>query len=199
MCDLSFNSAFPLLKSVFMELDEAIRGRRSVRSYIDRPVSLGLVREVLEAATWAPSAKNGQQWRFTVLTGAAKRRLTDLFRSELQALSEKIGAERMGSSFASCRVMKQASVLIMVWNINERGWATEEHSVAAAIQNMLLKAHSLGLGTLWIGDIYYALDSLTRHLGKPWKLVAAIALGWPAKTPKPPPRLTVDQVTEFLR
>jgi len=86
----------------------------------------------------------------------------------------------------------------MVWNAGERGWDSEVHSVAAAIQNMLLKAHSLGLGSLWIADIYYAREPLEKHLGKPWKLMAAVTLGWPTSIPQPPPRKLVDEVTEFL-
>lgn len=181
-----------------MELDEAIRGRRSVRSYTDQPVPREMVREVLEAGTWAPSAKNGQQWRFTVLEGGAKRGLTDLFRSELEALEGKIGREELGSSPWSCGIMEEAPVLVMVWNAGEHGWESEAHSVAAAIQNMLLKAHGLGLGSLWIADTYYALEPLAEHLGKPWRIMAAVTLGWPASTPKPPRKKTVDEVSEFL-
>jgi nitroreductase len=70
--------------------------------------------------------------------------------------------------------------------------------VAAAIQNMLLKATAMGLGSLWICDIYYASEALTKHLHKTWKLVAAVALGWPAETPKPKPRKPLDEVSEFL-
>jgi hypothetical protein len=62
---------------------------------------------------------------------------------------------------------------------------------ARAIQNMLLKAYSLGLGTVCIGDIFYATELLTRHLNKPWRLVAAVALGWPASAPEPRPRKSV--------
>jgi nitroreductase len=181
-----------------MELDEVIKSRRSIRRYKDQPVSVDLVREVLEAGTWAPSAKNGQQWRFTVLTGEAKRALTDLFRRKLEVLSGKITRRNIGSSFSSCRIMEEAPVLIVVWNAGEMGWETEIHSVAAAVQNMLLKAHALGLGTCWIGDIFYASYALKKHLGKPWKLTAAVALGWPAEEPKPRPRKSVDEVTEFL-
>jgi nitroreductase len=179
------------------ELDEALKGRRSIRHYLDKNVPNDLVRQVIEAATFAPSAKNGQQWRFTVLTGEAKHALTDLFRHELENLSKKIGNAKMGSSLSSCSIMEQAPVVIMVWNAGERGWETEIHSVAAAIQNMLLKAYSLGLGSLWIGDIFYCTKALQQHLEKPWKLTAAIALGWPAETPEPRPRKTVDEVTEF--
>jgi len=77
-------------------------------------------------------------------------------------------------------------------------WPIEEHSVAAAVQNMLLKAHSLRLGSLWIADVYYALDALAKHLGKKWKLIAAVATGWPAETPKPRSKLTIDEVAEFM-
>jgi nitroreductase len=63
---------------------------------------------------------------------------------------------------------------------------------------MLLKAHSLGLGTLWIGDVFYARDALENYLDKHRRLTAAVALGWPAETPKPRPRKTIEEVAEFL-
>jgi len=181
-----------------MDLDQALKGRRSIRKYLNRNVSEELIRQVIEAATFAPSAKNGQQWRFTVLMGNSKRDLTDVFRRELEVVSRRIGRRHMGSSFESCSIMEQVPVVIMVWNAGTMGWETEIHSVAAAIQNMLLKAYSLGLGTLWIGDIFYAIEALKNHLNKPWKPIAAVALGWAANHPEPPPRKSVDDVTEFL-
>jgi nitroreductase len=157
-----------------------------------------LIRDIIEAGTWAPSAKNGQQWRFTVLTGQAKKHLTDLFRSKLETLSSIRGVQWMGSSLNSCAIMEQAPVLIMVWNAGDKGWESEEHSVAAAIQNMLLKAYSIGLGSLWIADIYYAQTALTKHLNKSWKLMAAVTIGWPASPGKVPTKKTIDEVSEFL-
>ena len=181
-----------------MELDEAIKGRRSIRRYQSKNVPKELIRQVIEAATFAPSAKNCQQWRFTILAKQAKKALTDKFRHSLELVSEKIGRGRMGSSFGSCRIMEEAPVVIMVWNTAERGWDTEIHSVAAAIQNLLLKAYSFGLGTLWIGDIFYTYNELVKYFSNPWKMVAAIALGWPAEKPAPRPRLSIDEVAEFL-
>jgi nitroreductase len=63
---------------------------------------------------------------------------------------------------------------------------------------MLLKAYSVGLCSLWICDVYFAAKALTEHLGKPWRLVAAITLGWPCEVPQPKPRKSVDEVSEFL-
>jgi nitroreductase len=184
-----------------MELDEALMGRRSIRRYTDKPVSDNLVHQILEAGIWAPSAHNGQQWRFTVLTDDAKKKLITLSRSELEKLSARIGLKRMGSSFESCTAMEKAPVLIIVWNANNNRMLAESslQSVAAAIQNMLLKAYSLGLGSLWICDICDATKAITKHFNKTWKLVAAMSLGWPAEAPKPRPRKPVEEVSEFLK
>jgi nitroreductase len=176
-----------------MNIDDAIKGRRSVRTYKSDNVEEDLVRECIEAATYAPSAKNGQQWRFTVLTGDAKDKFTDLYRDELGKLDYDLG-----SSFGSCTMMEEAPVVIVVWNTNVFGWTTEVHSVSAAIQNLLLKAHALGLGTCWIGDIFYTYEAIMNYFKKPWKLLAAITLGWPDSNPGSRPRLSVDEVAEFL-
>jgi len=96
--------------------------------------------------------------------------------------------------------MEEAPVLILVWDSNEVKQLEESslQSVAAAIQNMLLKAYGIGLGSLWIRDIYYAAEALTKHLRKTWKLVAAVTLGWPAEAPQPKPKKLLDEVSEFL-
>lgn len=176
-----------------MDIDEAIKGRRSIRAYKSDYVEEGLVREIIEAATHAPSAKNGQQWRFTVLTGESKDKFTEMYRSELDKLTVDVG-----SSYGSCTMMEEAPVVIVVWNTNERGWTTEIHSVSAAIQNILLKAHALGLGTCWIGDIFYTYEAIMDYFKKPWKLLATITLGWSDVKPGPKTILSVDEVAEFL-
>jgi nitroreductase len=183
-----------------MEIDEAIKGRRSIRKYANQSVSMELIHKVLEAAIWAPSAKKGQQWRFTILTGDSKKKLTMLFRQKLQLLSAKVGIKNMGSSFSSCSIMEEAPVIIIVWNANDNKLLERSslQSVAAAIQNMLLKAYSLGLGSLWICDIYYAEDAVVKHFNKPWTLVAAVTLGWSASNSKPLPRRKTEEVSEFL-
>jgi predicted oxidoreductase (fatty acid repression mutant protein) len=103
-----------------LDLDQALKGRRSIRSYAEKEVSISLVRQVIEAGTFAPSAKNGQQWRFMVLGGKAKTDLTTVFRAQLENVSQKIGRDNMGSSFSSCAIMEQAPIIIMVWNAGER-------------------------------------------------------------------------------
>lgn len=73
--------------------------------------------------------------------------------------------------------------------------------MSAAIQNMLLEAYALGLGSLWICDVFHAYSPLRKHLGKSWQLVAAVTLGWPMEKEKrkaPPRKMSVDEVSEFL-
>ncbi len=192
MSVVSLSNYLKVLNNI-MDIDDAIKGRRSIRTYKSDEVKEELIREIIEAATYAPSAKNGQQWRFTVLTGESKDKFTDMYRTELGKVTLDVG-----SSFGSCTMMEEAPVVIMVWNTNERGWTTEVHSVSAAIQNLLLKAHALGLGTCWIGDIFYTYDEIMDYFKKPWKLLAAITVGWSDVIPGLKSILSVDEVAEFL-
>ena len=181
-----------------LELIDAIRGRKSIRRFKDRPVSMELVREVLDAANYAPSAKRGEQWRFTVLTGGSKDAFVAFFDAELDKFIEEHGVKEAGSSKNSCRIMGEAPVLVIVWNSGEHGWITEEHSVAAAIHNMLLRAYDLGLGSLWIGDVYYAYEAIRGYFGKDWKLSGAVSLGYADGEGSSFTRKTIDEVAEFL-
>lgn len=156
------------------------------------------------------------------IDGTRKDTITDLMDEALHSLAKKHGDTVMGSSLKSCSVMKNAPVLVFVWNrggftaprlnkviskVSEISPDSEKllhmadiQGVAAAIQNMLLMAHSMGLGSLWINDIYYILDELTAYFDNSWELVAAVSFGYPAESEtnkSPPPKLTVDEVTEF--
>ena len=88
--------------------------------------------------------------------------------------------------------------MVIVWNTNENGWITEEHSVAAAIQNICLRAYDLGLGSLWIGDVFYAYEETRKYFNKDWKLSGAITLGYAATEGKIPRKKSLDEVAEFI-
>jgi nitroreductase len=204
-------------------VEEAIKKRRSIRKYLDKPVSKNQINKIIEAGTYAPSGKNIQSWRFTVLTGNEKHKVIDLIDNTLQSLKEKHGIGVMGSSLNTCRIMKEAPVLVLVWDsgVNFESprlkemlkklpevWSNSEklsHSVliqgvSAAIQNMLLMAHSMGLGSLWIADIFYAYDELTAYFNSTWELVAGVSFGYPEASEmnkSPPSKLSVEDVTDY--
>ena len=107
-----------------MELMDIIQGRRSIRGYKSDAVPEETIRDVLEAGIWAPSAKNGQQWRFTVLTEKSKDDFQAWFRGELNKFVEKYGDKEIGSALWTCGVMDQAPVVVIVWNAGKNGWTT---------------------------------------------------------------------------
>jgi nitroreductase len=121
-----------------------------------------------------------------------------MFRNHVNTFIQKHGKKEAGSAPWTLEIMEKAPVVIIVWNTNEYGWITEEHSVAAAIQNICLRAHDLGLGSLWIGDVFYAYEETRRYFAKEWKLAGAIALGYPANKGRIPKKKTLDEVAEFL-
>jgi nitroreductase len=193
-----------------VETLEAIAGRRSVRRFKDTPVSDEQIREILHAATLAPSGKNRQPWRFVVVRGERRAGMMAAMRTGLQTL--KANGTDLGSGPATARVMAQAPVTIFVFNdavVLEEAVkpmtpvdiilsSVDVQSIGAAIQNLLLAAHDQGLATLWMCDVFYAYRELCAFLGETRQMVAAIAVGYPAEAPAARPRKAVDEVTRWV-
>lgn len=147
-----------------MDLLEGIYTRRSVRDYTDQPVSREQVLEIIKAGSWAPSGLNNQPWRFVIVRDKAKR-------GELAKLT------RYG------RIIEAAPVSIVIFIDRTAMYHdTKDHqAIGACLQNMLLAAHALGLGAVWLGEILKSdaevrdLLGLSDHL----ELMAVIALGHP--------------------
>ena len=195
-------------KGIDMDAMECLFTRRSVRRFHPDPVPEKALEQMLRAAAYAPSAKNTQSWRFVVLRDKARDGIIDLLEERARDLEGRIH-----SAAGSVRAMREAPLLITVHNTGalvrmmrvakDRGGAegdrervrsllreAEIQGVSAAIQNMLLAAHALGLGGLWIGDVHYAREEIESALSAhcPHPLVAAVALGYPAQKPRQPER-----------
>jgi nitroreductase len=145
---------------------DAIAARRSIRRFRDEPVSDEDLRTILAAAVQAPSGKNAQPWRFVVVQGEHRAEMVRLMR---QGIARQEGLGRgVGSAVGSARIMEQAPVTVFVLNASglhpwlahsvgeSFGNLVDVQSVGAAIQNMLLAAQDLGLGSLWICDVFFA-------------------------------------------
>jgi nitroreductase len=191
-----------------MKIGEAIVQRRSVRKYKAEPLSRELIGQALEAATQAPSGKNAQPWEFIVLEGEDKAKIAEMMVSGAEQL-EAMG-NKSGSAKRSAGIIQEAPAVIMVYNprqnkadkanpVQEVMWSVDTQSVGAAIQNLLLKAVELGLGSLWICDIFVAEEQISAWLGREGGLMAAVALGWPAEEPIPRPRKSWQEVTHWGR
>jgi len=189
-----------------MNTIEAIHARRSIRKFKDQKVEKGLIEKILKATIKAPSGKNKQPWEFVVLRGAAKDELVAVVQQAIEELEEaKIDT---GSSEFTVRSMQQAPVLILVFNTGEATSSSkgpvkhyidlvDVQSIGGAIQTMLLAAEELGLGTLWICDVFYADNQIREYLKTRSQLIAAVSIGHKDEYPDARPRKELEEVVEW--
>ncbi len=166
-----------------MDLMDAVRGRRSVRRFLDRPVEEKL-QAVLEAGRLAPSARNMQDWRFIVVRDKAIRlRLAEAARKQAFVGQAPVVIAACGTSDLVMTCGQPAYVV----------------DVAIAVDHMTLAAYSLGLGTCWIGAFYE--DQVKEILGVPdqVRVVALLPLGYPAESPRSTPRKSLVDVVAYER
>ncbi|HIC92536.1 MAG TPA: nitroreductase [Syntrophaceae bacterium] len=191
-----------------MDIIEAINGRKSIRAFKNDPVDKTLITKILEAAIKAPSAINQQPWHLVVVTGEAKERLAsailreykekgmvhELVKEELPKKYErrtqelftqiKTYLDEMGQDMSyilegSCRFY-DAPVAIMV-TMDKALYPSRLLEIGAAMENLMLAAHSMGLGTCPIGFILRYEEAIREELGIPnhMEVVLGIALGYP--------------------
>jgi F420 biosynthesis protein FbiB-like protein len=189
---------------IMVSVDDAIMRRRSVRKLQSCTVPDVVLEQVLLAAGWAPSAHNAQPWRFIVLVDPQlKRRLAEAMANAWAADMAKDGSTVAPETF-KLRVERFATAptlvlacLSMEGMIEfpdverqrcERDLAVQ--SLAAALQNLLLTAHSLGLGACWFCAPVFCKGTVREVLEIPDEVEpeALIALGYPAEEPPFPPR-----------
>jgi nitroreductase len=152
-----------------VDILDIIKSRRSIRKFEGREVPEEHLEKVLEAGRWAPSGLNNQPWRFAVIRDKTTR-------EEISGLTHYSG------------VVKAADVLIAVFMDSASGYhrVKDAQSIGACMQNMLLEAHALDLGAVWLGEIIRSDEQIRRllGLGAELELMAVIALGYPAESPK---------------
>jgi nitroreductase len=170
-----------------MELFEAIRGRRSVRSYGKGDLPQNDLKQILEAAICAPSAGNLQSWEFVVVRDNEGKR----------ALAE--------AAYGQDFITKAPVVIVACANrtrsasrYRERGRSLYSiQDTAAAIQNILLAAYALGYGSCWVGAFDEERAARIVHAPPEAGPVAIIPVGRPAESPEARSRLSLDKVAHF--
>jgi len=169
-----------------MLLKDAIRTRRSIGKVKADPVDKALIEELIEAATWAPNHHGTEPWKFIVMTGEGRRTLGDAYaRIAQQGLNGLEDGERDARLDKERSKAFRAPVVIAAVcspSDNPRAAAIEELAAAhAAVQNLLLAAHAVGLGTVWrSGDpMYHPLMHEAFGLGEKESLVGLVYVGYP--------------------
>jgi nitroreductase len=164
-----------------MEVLEAILARRSIRRFEDRPVPEELVEKLLWAAMSAPSARNSQPWYFIVLT-------------DRQLLRQASTVNPHAHMAASAPL----AILVCADTRLEKSRGYWPVDCAAAVENMLLAAHGLGLGAVWTGVWPRAerMDGFRRLFNLPEPVMAhsLVVVGYPAEQPPHEERYRADRV-----
>jgi len=197
---------------------DTVRSRRSVKQrFIERPVGDDVLEQVIEAATWAPSAHNSQPWSFVVIRDdAVKRRLAENMALAWSRDLEQDSTpedERERRISGSIDRISNAPVLIVVCLTKERmqeyrderrqncEYIMAVQSVAAAIQNFLLAAHELGLGSCWMCAPLFSQESVRETLGIPRHVEpqALITLGYFEGSIEAPSRKSMTEIVHTER
>jgi nitroreductase len=172
-----------------MDILETIKTRRSIRKYQNKEVKTETVEKLIEAARWAPSAGNIQPWEFIIVKD--------------QEIKQKLADAAYGQSF-----IEEAPIVIVVCADENRiaeGYGDRGKTLyciqdtAAAIQNIHLTAHSLGLGTCWVGAFSEGEAREILHVPAGIRPVAMIPVGYPAESPPPRHRRSLKDIVHYDR
>jgi nitroreductase len=161
-----------------MSLVDTILSRRSIRRYAPKPIPKELLEKILEAGRMAPSAMNRQSWHFVVVTDDAVK----------QQLS--------GGLFA--RFIKSAPVVIVGCAHRDRiAGGLSVISAAIALENMVIAAWAMGIGSCWIGGFRESKVKRVLAIPDDWDVIAIIPFGYPAETPKPKAKKPLEEITSY--
>jgi len=170
-----------------MNVFEAIKERRSIRSFKEQDVKEEDIEMLIEAARWAPSAGNIQPWEFIIV--------------RKHELKKELAEAAFGQAF-----VEEAPIVIVVCadeNRSFQGYSVRGKTLyciqdtAAAIQNIHLTAHSLGLGTCWIGAFSEGETARILKVPNGVRPVAIVPIGYPAESPAPRNRRPINQIIHY--
>ena len=168
-----------------MDALQAIHTRRSIRKFEDKPVSEEDIQKIIAAGMSAPSARNAQPWQFIVIDD--KELLDEVPRINPNAHM----ADKSPVSLLICGDL-DLEKSVGYWPVD----------CAAAVQNLLLAAHALGLGAVWTGvwPREQRMEGFRQLCRLPENIVphAFIPLGYPAEQPEAKDRFRPDRIRENL-
>jgi nitroreductase len=164
-----------------METFDALFTRRSIRKYTNKPVEDDKIQKILKAAMYAPSARNTQPWQFIIIT-------------------ERDMLNKIKQAHPYANMLAEAPLAILI--CGDKTYEPHEGylntNCSAATQNLLLAAHDLGLGSVWLG-VYprkERMDALTKLFSLPENIIpiSLVALGYPDEKKSATGRFLPDRI-----
>jgi F420 biosynthesis protein FbiB-like protein len=189
-----------------------LRGRRSVRRYLEREVPRSALEAVLESIRWAPSPHNSQPWRAALLRSPAARArlaraLGERWRADLTA--DGLPAEEIDRLIGRSRERIGGAPAALVLGLTladldsypdparqQAEFLMAAHSLGAAAQNVMLTAQAYGLASCWMCAPLFCPEVVREALALPSEVIpqALITLGYPALEPPPRQKKPLDQI-----
>ncbi|MBS3116097.1 nitroreductase family protein [Candidatus Woesearchaeota archaeon] len=169
------------------DIIELIKSRRTIKHFLPKFVSWENISKIIDAARHAPSCGNLQNWKFlVVLDSNLKQAVAEAAHEQYEiaiagALIIVLGEPEKAERYYSLR--------------GERLYTVQ--NCAAAMENMLLEAHSLGLGTCWIGAFDEEAIRMMFKIPENIRPQAIVAVGYPKEIPPKPPKYPLEAVIYF--
>lgn len=184
-----------------MNLDEIIKGRRSIQLYENKEVDVALLKELLETAIWVPNHKMTQPWRFVIVHGKGKEKIAELNkRLSAKGTTEE---EKKRSGEKAYQKMIDVPMYLMVLMEESPDLKLRQEDYAATsclIQNFSLLAWEQGIGMIWKTGPMTTTEAFRSIIGAQngEKVVGMLQIGYPAKVAKPRPRVDIQNRIEEI-
>ena len=171
-----------------MEILKIIKERRSIRRFQKKEIPEEIIDKLIEALIWAPSAGNLQSRKFYFIFD--------------QKTKEKLAIAALGQDFIA-----EAPLVVVGCTDDKISWRYGERGknlysicdVSASIENLMLLATEIGLGTCWVGAFDEKEVSKVLNSPKNLRPIAIIPVGYPAEKPSAPPRVSKEKAVEFIK
>jgi nitroreductase len=161
-----------------MSMLDVILSRRSIRCYLDKEIPADVLNKIVEAGRQSPSAANRQPYHFVIVTDSEiKKELKGSYSSFI---------EKAPAIIVGCADPK---AFLSGW------WAAVD--TAIALQNMVLAAWSLGVGSCWTGSFNEQKTKEALKIPEDWEVVAVVAFGYPAEQPKARKKKPVKELFSY--
>jgi nitroreductase len=187
---------------------DAIHARRTIREFTTEPVSNSDLETMIEAATWAPNHRGTEPWRFIVLEkdGEMRKKIAQIVHDwTYENVKNPNEVRRANSAREAQQEILDAPAFMYVYSIEGRNDEVTKENYAAtaiAVQNLMLAAHSLGIGVGWsTGRPCLAPIGTAVGAEPDWDIVAALYIGHPSKTQErqsEAKRSSVNDVTTWV-
>jgi nitroreductase len=192
---------------------KTIENRRSIRTFTKQDIPEALLNVLLKAANEAPSAHNQQPWRFFIIRGQRKKDLAHLVTNKSAAFPKpasvllRMAARSIVSAPVVIAVANTSELIthgVNLFKVNKEMAhdffrTMEIQSSAAAVQNILLAATSLGLAAVWLGILFLIKDDVLAFLGEPkGEFMAVVPVGYTERPPKGPQKKPMEMKVKYI-